>query len=236
MSRNAGPCVTDEGARRHSGVSRTMRAPPLRSRCAARSVAHPMARAATSSVFTSVRTSPARWAARSSWSRAWPVGSVVPTRPDSAVASSSGRRRQLGAPCPGFHMHTLTLVGRSGLDGDVDRVGLKSGRWAQKPGEIVLGASIWPLRPRSAPPSRRRTARPWGGAVLQGERSFQADPLPAPVHRGIGISNPRLCRVLVSRVCVVVAVGDSVCSVRLVRELFKPAGPSSVSSLAEGCL
>ncbi|MFQ6147705.1 ABC transporter permease [Streptomyces seoulensis] len=42
----------------------------------------------------------------------------------------------------GFQMPTLTLVGRSGPDGDVDRVELKSGRWAQKPGEIVLGASF----------------------------------------------------------------------------------------------
>ncbi|MET8948100.1 FtsX-like permease family protein [Streptomyces sp. NPDC004542] len=42
----------------------------------------------------------------------------------------------------GFRMPTLTLVGRSGPDGDVDRVELKSGRWAQKPGEIVVDASF----------------------------------------------------------------------------------------------
>ncbi|MBQ1160772.1 ABC transporter permease [Streptomyces sp. A73] len=42
----------------------------------------------------------------------------------------------------GFEMPTLTLVGRSGPDGDVDRVDLRSGRWAQKPGEIVLDASF----------------------------------------------------------------------------------------------
>ncbi|QTE01470.1 ABC transporter permease [Streptomyces cyanogenus] len=42
----------------------------------------------------------------------------------------------------GFRLPTLTLVGRSGPDGDVDRVELKSGRWAQKPGEIVLAASF----------------------------------------------------------------------------------------------
>ncbi|MBL1110141.1 ABC transporter permease [Streptomyces sp. 5-8] len=42
----------------------------------------------------------------------------------------------------GFRMPTLTLVGRSGPDGDVDRVDLKSGRWPQKPGEIVLAASF----------------------------------------------------------------------------------------------
>ncbi|MFF4590561.1 FtsX-like permease family protein [Streptomyces sp. NPDC001388] len=42
----------------------------------------------------------------------------------------------------GFPLPTLTLVGRSGPDGDVDRVDLKSGRWAQKPGEIVLAASF----------------------------------------------------------------------------------------------
>jgi putative ABC transport system permease protein len=41
----------------------------------------------------------------------------------------------------GFQLPTLTLVGRSGPDGAVDRVDLKSGRWAQKPGEIVLDAS-----------------------------------------------------------------------------------------------
>ncbi|MGV9428621.1 FtsX-like permease family protein [Streptomyces sp. NPDC003656] len=42
----------------------------------------------------------------------------------------------------GFPLPTLTLVGRSGPDADVDRVELKSGRWARKPGEIVLGASF----------------------------------------------------------------------------------------------
>ncbi|MFI8191994.1 ABC transporter permease [Streptomyces sp. NPDC085946] len=42
----------------------------------------------------------------------------------------------------GFRLPTLTLVGRSGPGGAVDRVDLKSGRWAQKPGEIVLDASF----------------------------------------------------------------------------------------------
>ncbi|NEE17334.1 ABC transporter permease [Streptomyces sp. SID7499] len=42
----------------------------------------------------------------------------------------------------GFQMPTLTLVGRSGPDGAVDRVDLKAGRWAQEPGEIVLDASF----------------------------------------------------------------------------------------------
>jgi putative ABC transport system permease protein len=42
----------------------------------------------------------------------------------------------------GFRLPTLTLVGRSGPDGAVDRVDLKAGRWAQKPGEIVLDASL----------------------------------------------------------------------------------------------
>ncbi|WP_225821675.1 ABC transporter permease [Streptomyces naphthomycinicus] len=42
----------------------------------------------------------------------------------------------------GFRLPTLTVVGRSGPDSDVDRVDLKSGRWAQKPGEIVLAASF----------------------------------------------------------------------------------------------
>ncbi|MEW2612100.1 FtsX-like permease family protein [Streptomyces sp. NPDC047880] len=42
----------------------------------------------------------------------------------------------------GFRMPTLTVVGRSGADADVDRVELKSGRWAQKPGEIVVDASF----------------------------------------------------------------------------------------------
>lgn len=165
-----------------------------------------------------------------------PVGSVVPTRPDSAVASSSGWRRQLGAPCPGFHMPTLTLVGRSGPDGDVDRVELRCGRWAQKPGEIVPGASFWPLR-------RDRLHLQGVGQLARGVGPFfKGNGCSRPTRcrhsytGGIGISGARLCRVLVSRVCVVVAVGDSVCSVRLVRELFKPAGPSSVSSPAEGCL
>lgn len=42
----------------------------------------------------------------------------------------------------GFPLPSLALVGRSSPDGAVDRVDLKSGRWAQKPGEIVLDASF----------------------------------------------------------------------------------------------
>ncbi len=42
----------------------------------------------------------------------------------------------------GGHLPTLTLVGRSGPQADVDDLDLKSGRWAAKPGEIVLDASF----------------------------------------------------------------------------------------------
>ncbi|MFE0101087.1 FtsX-like permease family protein [Streptomyces sp. NPDC059009] len=42
----------------------------------------------------------------------------------------------------GFRLPALTVVGRSGPDGDVDRVELKSGRWVRKPGEIVLSPSF----------------------------------------------------------------------------------------------
>ncbi|MFI6106324.1 FtsX-like permease family protein [Streptomyces sp. NPDC051310] len=42
----------------------------------------------------------------------------------------------------GFRLPALTLVGRSGPHGDVDRVEVTSGRWAQRPGEIVLSSSF----------------------------------------------------------------------------------------------
>ncbi|WP_330293883.1 FtsX-like permease family protein [Streptomyces sp. NBC_00576] len=42
----------------------------------------------------------------------------------------------------GGHLPTLTLVGRSAPQTDVDDLDLKSGRWAAKPGEIVLSASF----------------------------------------------------------------------------------------------
>lgn len=42
----------------------------------------------------------------------------------------------------GFRLPTLSLVGRSGADGAVDRVELKSGRWVRKPGEIVLSTEF----------------------------------------------------------------------------------------------
>ncbi len=42
----------------------------------------------------------------------------------------------------GGHLPTLTLVGRSGPQADVDDLDLKSGRWAAKSGEIVLNSSI----------------------------------------------------------------------------------------------
>ncbi|GGS20447.1 hypothetical protein GCM10010252_69690 [Streptomyces aureoverticillatus] len=42
----------------------------------------------------------------------------------------------------GGHLSALTLVGRSHPHADVDDVDLKSGRWAAKPGEVVLSASL----------------------------------------------------------------------------------------------
>ncbi|MGP4047071.1 ABC transporter permease [Streptomyces sp. 2A115] len=42
----------------------------------------------------------------------------------------------------GGHLPGLALVGRSGPHGDVDDLDLKSGRWAAKPGEVVLSASF----------------------------------------------------------------------------------------------
>ncbi|MEV0488532.1 ABC transporter permease [Streptomyces atratus] len=42
----------------------------------------------------------------------------------------------------GGHLPGLTLVGRSGPGGAVDDLDLKSGRWAQKPGEVVLSAAL----------------------------------------------------------------------------------------------
>ncbi|MFJ2094027.1 ABC transporter permease [Streptomyces sp. NPDC087901] len=42
----------------------------------------------------------------------------------------------------GGHMTPLTLVGRTGPQSKVDDLNLSSGRWAEKPGEIVLTASV----------------------------------------------------------------------------------------------
>lgn len=42
----------------------------------------------------------------------------------------------------GGHLPSLTLVGRSGPHADVDDLDVKSGRWAKKPGEIVLSTSF----------------------------------------------------------------------------------------------
>ncbi|MEV3858060.1 FtsX-like permease family protein [Streptomyces sp. NPDC050095] len=42
----------------------------------------------------------------------------------------------------GGHLPALTLVGRAGPGADVDDLDLKSGRWARKPGEVVLSASF----------------------------------------------------------------------------------------------
>lgn len=73
------------------------------------------------------------------------------------------------------------------------------------------------------------------GPFFKGNGCSRSTRCQHPYTGAIGISGARLCHVLVSRVCVVVAVGDSACSVRLVRGLFKPAGPSSVRPPAEGC-
>ncbi|MYS85018.1 ABC transporter permease [Embleya scabrispora] len=42
----------------------------------------------------------------------------------------------------GGHPPALTLVGRSGPEADVDDLDLRSGRWATRPGEIVLSAAF----------------------------------------------------------------------------------------------
>jgi len=42
----------------------------------------------------------------------------------------------------GGHLPDVSLVGRSGPHGDVDDLDLQSGRWAAKPGEVVLSASF----------------------------------------------------------------------------------------------
>ncbi|WP_435222114.1 ABC transporter permease [Streptomyces sp. Tue6028] len=42
----------------------------------------------------------------------------------------------------GGHLPALTLVGRPGPGKDVDELDLKSGRWARRPGEIVLSAEF----------------------------------------------------------------------------------------------
>ncbi|MEU1200038.1 FtsX-like permease family protein [Streptomyces sp. NPDC005813] len=42
----------------------------------------------------------------------------------------------------GGHLPALTLVGRPGPGKDVDELDLKSGRWARKPGEIVLSSDF----------------------------------------------------------------------------------------------
>ncbi|TPQ16325.1 ABC transporter permease [Streptomyces sporangiiformans] len=42
----------------------------------------------------------------------------------------------------GGHLPALTLAGRSAPHGDVDDLDVKSGRWAAKPGEVVLSASF----------------------------------------------------------------------------------------------
>ncbi|QFZ72315.1 FtsX-like permease family protein [Streptomyces fagopyri] len=79
----------------------------------------------------------------------------APNRVSAARLASTGRLDEVAAsagPFPsttispvgrdGGHLPALTLVGRPGPGGDVDELDLKSGRWARKPGEIVLSASF----------------------------------------------------------------------------------------------
>jgi putative ABC transport system permease protein len=65
---------------------------------------------------------------------------LADTRELDGITASAG-------PYPSTTVHPvdlpgLTLVGRSSPQGDVDDLDLKSGRWAQKPGEVVLSASF----------------------------------------------------------------------------------------------
>ncbi|MES5819941.1 FtsX-like permease family protein [Streptomyces sp. RG80] len=64
----------------------------------------------------------------------------------------------------GRQMPTMTLVGRSDPDTDVDRLELQSGRWATKPGEIVLSAGF--EGPALALGSRLKTSDTTGSPTL----------------------------------------------------------------------
>ncbi|MGI5459527.1 ABC transporter permease [Streptomyces sp. CA-249302] len=74
-----------------------------------------------------------------------------PAKVSAAQLKDTGRLDGVTAsagPYPITTFNRLTLVGRSGPHGDVDDLDLRAGRWATKPGEIVLSASFMdsPLR------------------------------------------------------------------------------------------
>ncbi|MHB9857029.1 isopenicillin N synthase family dioxygenase [Streptomyces sp. YIM S03343] len=79
----------------------------------------------------------------------------------------------------------------------------------------------------------------WRNSVSRGPGRGMPEGLSGGVgHRPggtTGTTGAMSCLVLVSCVCVVVAVGDSACAVPLACGPFDPAGPSSVRSPAEGC-
>ncbi|MEW2038570.1 FtsX-like permease family protein [Streptomyces sp. NPDC005534] len=68
----------------------------------------------------------------------------APGRVDGVTASAGPFPATSISPVDGHggHLPSLTLVGRPGPTSDVDALELKSGRWARKPGEIVLSASF----------------------------------------------------------------------------------------------
>ncbi|MEU6479228.1 FtsX-like permease family protein [Streptomyces sp. NPDC047017] len=104
----------------------------------------------------------------------------------------------------GFRLPTLTLVGRSGPAGDVDRVELKSGRWVRKPGEIVLSASfegpgVGVGSPLKASDSANAPTLSVVGFAVSAGRSADAWTVPAQVHalaaRGEHLTSQMLYRV-----------------------------------------
>ncbi|WP_327358362.1 ABC transporter permease [Streptomyces sp. NBC_01304] len=66
---------------------------------------------------------------------------TVPPVPGVQAPSVQGKATAASGPDSGAPELPMTIVGRAGPDGDVDKLALTDGRWANRPGEIVLAAT-----------------------------------------------------------------------------------------------
>lgn len=100
-----------------------------------------------------------------------------------------------GVDAEGRQMPTLTLSGRSGPDSEVDRLELRSGRWAEQPGEVVLSASFagpafelgTTLRTSAASDSRTLTVV---GLAVSAARSADGWAIPGQVEALEAVGHP----------------------------------------------
>ncbi|WP_234438665.1 trypsin-like serine protease [Streptomyces sp. NRRL S-340] len=180
------------------------------------------------------------WDQGKQWSGGWArfIGSSTRrtgTSPSAPTAGSSTRRTGTSPSAP-----TAARTGTRASSGPAAGTASSTAPGWVSWSSVTQAATARPTcssSPRTAKSRSVRTTAPTGTRARSCSLSDAAAPRAGNRLVRCEDRYPRResCPVLMSCVCVVVAVGDSACSVPLVRGLCHPAGPSSVRLPAEGC-